>query len=1568
MSTFKEKDSAINEEENQELLRRESTIDEGKKIVLMKKGDYSVHILIEEVKSLMQISENHLPHPIVKLTVFNQSKRTDKTKMPCDSYVYDEHFYFDKADLTVEQLDSSKIIIEVFDSSNSRKRRDFFGIYEFDLEYIYSMKNHVLKNHWLALSNPESKDMTKIRGYLKLSISVLHDNDPRVELKSNPDSINCFIPSQIKVEYRQLSIYLMKVEEVPDMDSTFALEKKDRPADPYVEFNYFGMKISSKYVKNKNDVSIWNQLINLPIQIPYVSQKIVMLVRDHDETFTDDNIGSYEIDLNDITGRINKYKDFRYIDIYGSSRNKKVAISNLMNQNAEIGSSWNGRILLKIDYKTTDTPITSVEDLDEKKYGDIIKEAHSLKRNIKWVIKAKLYNASYLPKQFKKYKLKICMQDAYYEFDQKKAVNEFIEWNKVGTFEFSSLSEEKEQLPDMFFYLLNEKDIPVCFQRIKSTSFHLNEQIMIIKLFPEPCYDEVKSNINSGLLKVKICLYNKSSEFDQVDLTKFQDGESEDENKKEDNLLANAAFGGIGQTLKDLYTVVCVVYMSRYLISKDSSGNNDPYVRITCVNDKKETSPKHETINGIWNEMLVFDGVQLDLKKKSTWPILLAEVCDKNDLLGYSYIWLGDSPYKINETTEMKPKWHQLYLQKSNSPQGELLLAFYIFDQTPENKYKFRNIQPVPKTKPYTFEINILGLRDIKPLTMLPIKKAYIKFDMNSLNVSGEEKNNLPSKVTQPKDKGSNPTINSALKFEINLPINDIFMPQLQCQVFDYIYSGLLNPNLGLFLLNIKKLIDQTKKQIDEDLKNTKAKLAYYMSAGIVKNALGHIGGLDKLFEKNKNNNENIINTNSSNDNIINTSSSSNKINDNNNNINEIEKSEEEIAKMRAQKEITVNTKNYDAQFVEKNKDISEYFVLLPQYQTYFIPGSSKHKGNKTGYQKEDLTLAPSQDYYQAIGYIPKYVYSKEKNPEERENENEKENEEKKVEEDQGKIYNIKKHYRRYYRTELEQVKELNIKSPFYIAYIRRGKDKDIKDETAIFSALSNEKNKILKSYDPKDDNLSWEEKEKIKKNKKRNQLFFGELLQKQMTDSDILPRNLMDRGFGKFKSVIRVCDKETMDKFQKEIEGFKSRDERVMKELKNVEKYEKLTKSILVKHEVIIRVYILEIHDLPAKDLLSESDPYIKIYFGEEKKYDEVKLHQDDTNNVKWYKYYDIRSIFPGESTLKIEVWDYNPIFKDVLIGSTSLDLEDRYFNNEWQQLKFKPIETRQLTHPDITGQQGYITLWVEIFEKSDSLNLTPWQIAPEPLSQVELRLVVWETEDMRMMDVEDTSDIYVTAFVDQKNKQSTDTHYRCQTGNASFNWRIVLPIEVPRKNNKLTLHCYDKDIFSRDDFISGAEIELKHLINIPKDLDAPITFSKSYLDSVSEEEKLLYEGIEFLEGGDDEEKNKFWVQCYHKNIKSGRILCSLEILPMWKAEANKVGLGRKEPNYSPYLPPPVGRFQWSWNPFTMFNQCIGPRFRKKIYKGCAICCCIVYLIFLIPYIIYHLSGQIVNPFNYVK
>jgi len=75
-------------------------------------------------------------------------------------------------------------------------------------------------------------------------------------------------------------------------------------------------------------------------------------------------------------------------------------------------------------------------------------------------------------------------------------------------------------------------------------------------------------------------------------------------------------------------------------------------------------------------------------------------------------------------------------------------------------------------------------------------------------------------------------------------------------------------------------------------------------------------------------------------------------------------------------------------------------------------------------------------------------------------------------------------------------------------------------------------------------------------------------------------------------------------------------------------------------------------------------------------------------------------------------------------------------------------------------------------------------------------LRVVAWETKDIGLFDVEDTSDAYIRAYLDPNNDQHTDVHYRCQEGNASFNWRLVFPIKLSahQQQSVLTLQLWDK------------------------------------------------------------------------------------------------------------------------------------------------------------------------------
>ena len=192
---------------------------------LMKKGDYSVHVLIEEIRNLKVDKENYLPKPIIKVTCFGTSKRTSKPPHDCEAYTFNEHLYFDSTDLSVDILDSSKILIEAYDYHNFNKE-NYFGMQEFDFEYIYSQKNHCMKNIWLALANPLSKDITRINGYLKLSMCICSTDDEKIELTPDINSDSDYLlPPQIKTTYKQLQIYLFKGEQFPDMENFFGKER-----------------------------------------------------------------------------------------------------------------------------------------------------------------------------------------------------------------------------------------------------------------------------------------------------------------------------------------------------------------------------------------------------------------------------------------------------------------------------------------------------------------------------------------------------------------------------------------------------------------------------------------------------------------------------------------------------------------------------------------------------------------------------------------------------------------------------------------------------------------------------------------------------------------------------------------------------------------------------------------------------------------------------------------------------------------------------------------------------------------------------------------------------------------------------------------------------------------------------------------------------------------------------------------------------------------------------------------------------------------------------------------------
>lgn len=239
-------------------------------------------------------------------------------------------------------------------------------------------------------------------------------------------------------------------------------------------------------------------------------------------------------------------------------------------------------------------------------------------------------------------------------------------------------------------------------------------------------------------------------------------------------------------------------------------------------------------------------------------------------------------------------------------------------------------------------------------------------------------------------------------------------------------------------------------------------------------------------------------------------------------------------------------------------------------------------------------------------------------------------------------------------------------------------------------------------------------------------------------------------------------------------------------------------------------------------------SDVYVKAILGKDTK--KSKIHQT-TNDPLIYERYDLTTIMPGASQLKLQAWDHDIIGYDDLIGQTIIDLEDRWFSKQWSQLglgyqseklerlALKPLERRSLWTPLSSSSQGTLGLWLDIVDSTDAKRFPPCNITPPPKEEWELRVIVWKCKEMAAEDViTDMNDLFVKCWLDGEEEQSTDIHWAAKKGGGSFNWRMKFPVKLggagddfPAKRTYLRFQAWDEDLTKWNDCIAEAAIDLR-------------------------------------------------------------------------------------------------------------------------------------------------------------
>lgn len=147
-----------------------------------------------------------------------------------------------------------------------------------------------------------------------------------------------------------------------------------------------------------------------------------------------------------------------------------------------------------------------------------------------------------------------------------------------------------------------------------------------------------------------------------------------------------------------------------------------------------------------------------------------------------------------------------------------------------------------------------------------------------------------------------------------------------------------------------------------------------------------------------------------------------------------------------------------------------------------------------------------------------------------------------------------------------------------------------------------------------------------------------------------------------------------------------------------------------------------------------------------------------------------------------------------------------------------------------------------------------------------------------------------------------------------ASFNWRLLFKIKTDLYTDfnkfSFTLQIKDKDVVSSDDYLSQFTISAKDIKEL---IDECILTGRSAKYNPEKSDRSSSDGTFTVET--QKSLNR-------EHTQNSKLKLSIEILTEEEAKIRPVGLGRGNPNQDPFLPEPIGRFEFSWNPIKLLVE----------------------------------------------
>ncbi|KAM9563364.1 otoferlin isoform 16-T16 [Guaruba guarouba] len=971
-------------------------------------------------------------------------------------------------------------------------------------------------------------------------------------------------------------------------------------------------------------------------------------------------------------------------------------------------------------------------------------------------------------------------------------------------------------------------------------------------------------------------------------------------------------------TKKQVFQLRAHMYQARSLFAADSSGLSDPFARVFFISQSQCTEVLNETLCPTWDQLLVFDNVELygeAHEMRDDPPIIVIEIYDqdtvgKADFMGRTFakpvVKMSDEQYC---PPRFPPQLEYYQIYRGNSTAGDLLAAFELLQIGPGGKSDLPPIDgptdmdrgpilPVPLgirpvLSKYRVEVLFWGLRDLKRVNLAQVDRPRVDIECAGKGVQ--------SALIQNYKK--NPNFSTLVKwFEVDLPENELLHPPLNIRVVDCRAFGRYTLVGSHAVSSLRKFIYRPPDKKAQHWNMTAKHLNGYLA-------------MTNRAHRSRPTGEIVVNMEP--EVPIKKMETMVKLEANSDAVVKVDVSEEEKERKKKKKK---GGGGVGEEVEEEEPDDS----MLDWWSKYFASiETMKEKLRQQeaaaaeAEEKEEMEMAEGKQVVNKRGSMAgkgskAQAKNKEKSKAPKDDKKKKQQSAPELPEKKSK-------------PRIDELKVFN---------------KELETEFDNFEDWLHTFNLLRGKIGDNDDNATEEERIVGR--------FKGSIcVYKMPLPDDITKEAGYDPNFGMFQGIpsndpinvlVRVYVVRATDLHPADING-KADPYIAIKlgktDIKDKENYiSKQLNPVFGKHG-----YNTWRDPMKPSQILSKLCKDGKV----------DGPHYGPGGRVKV-----ANRVFTGPT----EIEDENGQKKQT-DEHLALAVLRHWEDIPWAGCKLVPehVETRPLLNPDKPGiEQGRLEMWVDMFPMDMPAPGPATDISPRKPKKYELRVIVWNTDEVILEDDdyftgEKSSDIFVRGWLkgQQEDKQDTDVHYHSLTGEGNFNWRYIFPFDylmaeekivISKKESmfswdeteykipaRLTLQVWDADHFSADDFLGAIELDLNRFPRGAK------TSKQCSLEMVTNEAELPMISIF------KQKRVKGWWPFVARDENdeleiTGKVEAELHLLTAEEAEKSPAGLARNEPDPLEKPNRPDTSFIWFLNPLKSIKYLICTRYKWLIIK----------------------------------